>query len=90
MKRRLRGLQGPRGLRRGVGAAAVLLASLLLAAAPVLGADPTASPASGDVRSSSTAPGLVGDPLFALVGVMLIGLFAVAATLLYVRLTSRR
>jgi hypothetical protein len=56
----------------------------------VLGADPTASPASGDVRSSSTAPGLVGDPLFALVGVMLIGLVAVAATLLYVRLTSRR
>jgi hypothetical protein len=32
----------------------------------------------------------VGDPLFALVGVMLIGLVAVVATLLYVRLTSRR
>ena len=90
MKRRLRGFQGPHGLRRGVGAAAVLVASLLLAAAPVLGADPTASPASGDVRSSSTAPGLVGDPLFALVGVVVIGLVAVGATLLYVRLTSRR
>ena len=89
MKRRLRGFQGPHGLRRGVGAAAVLVASLLLAAAPVLGADPTASPASGDVRSSSTAPGLVGDPLFALVGVVVIGLVAVGATLLYVRLTSR-
>ena len=76
-------------LRRGVGAVALLVASLLLAAAPVLAADPTASPASGDVRSSSTAPGLVGDPLFALVGVVIIGLIAMGGTLLYVRLTSR-
>ncbi len=77
------------GLWRGVRAAVWLLASLLLAASPVLAADPTASPATGDVRSSATAPGLVGDPLFALVGVVVIGLIATGATLLYVRLTSR-
>ncbi len=89
MRRRLHGLEGPLLLRRGAGAAVALLASLFLAAVPVLGADPTASPASGDVRSSSTAPGLVGDPLFALAGVLVIGLVAMGATLLYVRLTSR-
>ena len=89
MTRRLRALLGPRVLRRAASAAAVVVASLLLAAAPVLAADPTASPATGDVRSSSTAPGLVGDPLFALAGVVVIGLIAVGATLLYVRLTSR-
>jgi len=74
---------------RCLGAAVWLLVSLLLAASPVLAADPTASPATGDVRTSSTAPGLVGDPLFALAGVVAIGLIAVGATLLYVRLTSR-
>ena len=62
---------------------------LILAAVPVLAVDPTASPAGGDVRTSSTAPGLVGDPLFALAGVVVIGLAALGATLLYVRLTSR-
>ncbi len=77
-------------LRGVVSAAGVLGAWLLLAAVPVFGADPTASPATGDVRSSSTAPGLVGDPLFALLGVLVIGLIAVAGTLLYVRLTARR
>ncbi len=53
-------------------------------------ADPTASPASGDVRSSATAPGLVGDPLFAVAGTLVIGLAAAGATLLYIRLTDRR
>jgi hypothetical protein len=55
----------------------------------VLAADPTASPAGGDVRTSPTAPGFVGDPLFAVAGVAAIGLVAVGATLLYVRLTTR-
>ena len=77
------------GPRRWVGAGAWLVASLVLAARPVLGADPTASPAGGDVRTSSTAPGLIGDPLFALAGVVVIGLVALGATLLYVRLTAR-
>jgi hypothetical protein len=75
--------------RRGLRAVGWLLAWLLLAASPVFAADPTASPATGDARSSATAPGLVGDPLFALVGVVVIGLVATGATLLYVRLTSR-
>lgn len=74
---------------RCLGVAGWLLVSLFVAASPVLAADPTASPATGDVRTSSTAPGLVGDPLFALAGVVVIGLIAVGATLLYVRLTSR-
>jgi hypothetical protein len=77
------------GLRRCLGAGAYLLASLVLAAAPVFAADPTASPAGGDVRTSSTAPGLVGDPLFAVIGVVVVGLVALGATLLYVRLTAR-
>ncbi len=77
------------GLRRCLGACAYLLASLVLAAAPAFAADPTASPAGGDVRTSSTAPGLVGDPLFAVIGVVVIGLVALGATLLYVRLTAR-
>jgi hypothetical protein len=67
-----------------------LLASLVLAVAPILAADPTASPAAGDVRSSATAPGLVGDPLFAVAGALAIGLVAAGATLLYIRLTDRR
>jgi hypothetical protein len=67
-----------------------LLAALACAAAPMRAADPTASPASGDVRSSATAPGLVGDPLFAVAGALVIGLTAAGATLLYIRLTDRR
>ena len=65
---------------RGLWTAACLLTWLGLAAIP----------AGGDVRTSATAPGLVGDPLFAVAGVVLIGLIAVGATLLYVRLTRQR
>ena len=82
-------MRWPGGFRRWLGAGACLLASLVMAAAPVVAADPTASPAGGDVRTSSTAPGLVGDPLFAVVGVVVVGLVALGATLLYVRLTAR-
>ena len=42
------------------------------------------------MRSSGQGPGLVGDPLFALVAVVTIGLASVVATLVYVRLTARR
>jgi hypothetical protein len=70
-------------------AAACLLLWLVAFAPPALGADPTPSLAVGDVRSSTTAPGLVGDPLFAIAGVVVIGLVALGATLLYVRLTAR-
>ena len=46
---------------RGLWTAACLLTWLGLAAIPALAADPTPSPAGGDVRTSATAPGLVGD-----------------------------
>jgi len=77
-------------LRRCLGAAVCLLAVLVLGAASVFAADPVASPAGGDVRTSPTAPGLVGDPLFAVAGVAAIGLAAVGATLLYIHVSSRR
>lgn len=80
----------PGRVARGlVAGASGLLAAFILTAAGAMAADPSASPVSGDVRTSASAPGLVGDPLFALLGVLLIGLVATAATLLYIRLTSR-
>lgn len=60
-------------------------------AVPTLAATPGPSPGSGgDPRSSGQGPGLVGDPLFALVAVVAIGLAALVMTLVYVRLTGRR
>lgn len=65
-------------------------AILLLATLPaVIGAEPSPSAAGGDVRTDPAAPGLVGDPLFAVAGVLLIGLAAVALTLLATRLGDR-
>ena len=79
-----------------VGAAAArassfAIAVLLATASIALAADPSASPASGgDVRTNPAAPGLAGDPLFAVLGVVLVGLAAVIVTLIAVRLTARR
>ena len=74
-----------RGL--GLGAGAVWLGL----AAPVLGASPTPSGMpGGDPRSSGQGPGLVGDPVFALLAVLAIGLCALLLTLAYVRLSARR
>jgi hypothetical protein len=56
----------------------------------VLAASPSPGPVGGDPRSSGQGPGLVGDPGFALVAVVVIGLAAVAATVVYVRLTAHR
>jgi len=67
----------------------VTAAAWLLTASATLGADPTASPAGGDVRTTPAAPGLAGEPLLALAGVLLVGLLAAGVTLLAVRLTSR-
>ncbi len=61
------------------------LAMTALAASPA----PTAG-SGGDPRSSGQGPGLVGDPAFALLAVVGIGLASVAVTFLYVRLTARR
>ena len=41
-------------------------------------------------NDDKTKPGLVGDPLFALAAVLAIGLGALVATLVYVRVTARR
>lgn len=69
-----------------------LTAILWLAlAVSALAASPSPDPAvGGDPRSSGQGPGLVGDPAFALLAVVAIGLGTVAATWLYVRLTAHR
>ena len=68
-------------------AAMIALAGLAWAAGagPLLAASP--SPPSGDVRTTA-APGVVGDPLFAIAGVLVIGLVALLVTLAYVRLSG--
>lgn len=63
---------------------------LIATAAVTLAADPTASPPGGDVRTNPAAPGFVGDPVFAVLGVIVIGLLAVLATLAGLRLSARR
>lgn len=76
-----------RWLARALPPAAVWLA----VAAPALGASPTPSGMpGGDPRSSGQGPGLVGDPMFAVVVVLAIGLGALLLTLAYVRMTAPR
>ncbi len=74
-----------------------VLASLATAAAVLvvvpgaaLGAIPSATPGIGDPRSSGQGPGLVGDPLTAVLVVAGIAVVTVGITLAYVRLTARR
>ena len=77
-------------VRRGIGAGSVSLAWLAMAMT-ALAASPTPSAGTGgDPRSSGQGPGLVGDPAFALIAVVAIGLLSVAGTLLWVRLTADR
>ncbi len=73
-------------------AAAVAAVAQLTSAAAVLAASPspTAAAAAGDPRSSGQGPGLVGDPLWALAIVVVIGVTALVATLAYVRTTRGR
>jgi hypothetical protein len=66
------------------------VAGLLAAPATALAASPDPSLVPSDTRSSGAGPGLVGDPLFAILAVLAIGLGAVGVTLGYVRLTGRR
>jgi hypothetical protein len=74
-----------RAVRRGVD-----LVVWVVAAVPLLAASPSPSAApGGDPRSSGQGPGLVGEPLIALVGVLGIGLGALVLTLVYIRLTAR-
>ena len=68
---------------------AVAVLAWLALALPAVAATPTAG-TGGDPRSSGQGPGLVGDPLFAVIAVMAIGVAALVLTLLYVRVTDRR
>ncbi len=79
-------VRGRLRLTLGTAGAAVLLLAMAL---PALAATPTPA-AGGDPRSSGQGPGLVGDPLFAILAVVLIAAGAILATLAYVRLTGGR
>jgi hypothetical protein len=70
--------------------AAATIVAWLVTALTTLAASPSPGVPGGDPRSSGQGPGLVGDPAFALLAVVLIGLGSVVATLAYVRLTGRR
>jgi hypothetical protein len=49
-----------------------------------------ATPATGgDPRSPGEGPGLVGDPVFAIVAVLAVGVASLILTLAYLRLTDR-
>ena len=76
-------------MRRVAALAGGTVASLSLVAT-ALAASPSPGPGGGDPRSPGQGPGLVGDPLFALLVVVAIGIGSVVATLVYVRLTARR
>jgi hypothetical protein len=91
------------GSRRPLAAAVALVSGLILltlglawallgaVTATALAASPAVTPEiGGDPRSSGQGPGLVGDPLVAIGLVLAIGLLAVVATLMYVRLTGGR
>ena len=69
---------------------AAALVAWLLCAGATFAASPSPEPVGGDPRSSGQGPGLVGDPLFAVLAVVVIGVVSVVATLAYVRLTARR
>jgi len=70
----------------------VLAIALFLAVVgPVAAASPSPSGSiGGDPRSPGQGPGLVGDPGFAILVVVAIGLAAVALTLLWLKLTGGR
>jgi hypothetical protein len=51
-------------------------------------ASPSPGPVVGDPRSSGQGPGLVGDPGFALLAVIAIGVGSIVLTLIYLRLTA--
>jgi len=77
-----------------VGAATVLLAFVLASsfigpsAANAASPGPT-SDVGGDTRSAGEGPGLVGQPILAVGGVIALGCLAAGLTVLYVRATDR-
>lgn len=76
-------------LRRAVGTVFAGLSATWLATATALAASPTPG-AGGDPRSAGEGPGLVGDPMFAVIAVVVIGLTTLLVTLGYIRLTGGR
>ena len=75
--------------RAALVALAAVAAALLAAPAVALGASPSPTPGIGDPRSSGQGPGLVGDPLTAVLVVAAIAVVTVGITLAYVRMTAR-
>jgi hypothetical protein len=69
-------------------AGSLLPAAIRLVVPLAMAASPTPGAAGGDPRSSGEGPGLVGEPLLALVGVLGIAVAAIVATTLYIRLTG--
>jgi hypothetical protein len=69
-----------------VALSALTLPALALAASPAA----TSGADVGDPRSSGQGPGLVGDPVWAIVIVVLIAGLSLAATLVYVRMTATK
>lgn len=74
--------------RRAACALGSATAACLTTIGTALAASPSPPGQGGDPRSSGQGPGLVGDPLLAVVVVVGIGLGALLITLAYVRLTS--
>ncbi|HEY7936375.1 MAG TPA: hypothetical protein VID26_04525 [Candidatus Limnocylindrales bacterium] len=78
--------------RLRLGLASLVLAWLLgLSIGPVLAASPAPSAGSdygGDTRTSGQGPGLVGSPLYAIGGVLVVALISIGITLVYVRATN--
>lgn len=82
-------------IARTTAATALALVACCLLAISAVGADPTLAPSAGlvleggDLRSEGTGPGLVGNPLLILGGVVLLGLATALVTVLLLRLTRR-
>ena len=75
---------------RHLAAALAAAATWLAIATAALAATPTPGAEAGDPRSSGQGPGLVGDPLFAVLAVVVIGVTAVIVTVAWIRVTDRR
>lgn len=72
-------------------AISLAIAFAVLACSPTAASpSPSAVAAGGDPRSSGEGPGLAGDPLFAIVAVLGIGIASLVLTYAYVRLTAGR
>lgn len=71
--------------------AALFLAWLIAASIePVLAASPDPSAGAdygGDTRTSGQGPGLVGSPLYAIGGVLVVALISIGITMAYLRAT---